>query len=259
MNRPFVADPVGTVPQVELPRRRVGHLPVRIGFFGAMATVLLLAVLVGFSRTFYLRAVFDVPRVPSYVLVHGGILTAWFAGLLLQAVLVRTGRTGIHRQLGWWVAGIGLSVLAVTGPTILNLAVRQSVQNLAIDDRVVRIVWLDLAILVAFGVFLGTGILMRHRAAWHKRLMLLASISIITPAVGRVWRLVPALNELNAVLTTGALVSLLVGLALHDVFSRRRVHPATLLGTAFLMGLRTVASLIANSELGRSVVRGVGQ
>ena len=153
---------------------------------------------------------------------------------------------------------MGLSVLAVTGPTILNLASRQSAQSLAIDNRVVRIVSLDLAILVAFAVFLGTGILMRHRAAWHKRLMLLASISIVTPAVGRAWRLVPALNELNTVLTTGALVLFLVGLALHDVFSRRRVHSATLVGAAFLMGLRTFAGFVADSEWGRSFVRGLG-
>ena len=257
MNRSFVSDTADTVPPANLQRRTVHPLRLGIGFYGAISTVLLLSVLIGFSRTFYLRAVFDVPGVPNYVLVHGGILTAWFAGLLLQALLVRTGRTRVHRQLGWVVGGAGLLVLAITAPTILNLAPRQSAQSFAIDDRVVRIVWLDVAILVAFAVFLGTGFLMRHRTSWHKRLMVLASISIVTPAVGRGWRLVPALNELNAVLTTSALVLFLVSLALHDLFSHRRIHSATLVGAAFLMGMRAVAGVIADSEWGRSFVRGL--
>jgi uncharacterized membrane protein YozB (DUF420 family) len=232
---------------------------VPLGFWGAMSAVLGLAVLAGFSRTFYLRAVFDVPRVPSYVLVHGGVLTAWFAGLLVQALLVSSQRTRIHRRLGWLVVAVGLSVVAITGPTILNLAPRQSAQGIDIDARVVRLVWLDLAILAAFAVFLAAGILMRHRAAWHKRLMLLASISIVTPAVGRAWRLIPVLRELDPnLLTSYALMVLLLGLASHDVFLRKRVHPATLAGGALLIGLRTVAAFIANSELGWSFVRGLG-
>ena len=49
-----------------------------------------------------------------------------------------------------------------------------------------------------------------------------------------------------------------IGLALHDVLSRRRIHPATLAGAAFLVGLRTVAVMIADSEMGRSFVRALG-
>ena len=52
MNRPFVSDTVGTQRQVELPRRTVGHFPLRIGFYGAMSTMLLVAVLIGLSRSF---------------------------------------------------------------------------------------------------------------------------------------------------------------------------------------------------------------
>ena len=258
MNTPVTAATNRHLKQIAPSPSASRKLRLRFGFYGAMSTMLSVSVLAGFSRTFYFRAAFDVPRVPGYVLVHGGILTAWFAGLVIQTLLVRAGRADLHRRLGWWVGGTGLLVATVTGPVILSLASQQTALGLTIDARIIRLVWLDLAILAAFVVFAATGILMRHRTAWHKRMMLLASISIVTPAVGRVWRLVPVLNERNALLTTNALVLCLVGLALHDVLSQRRIHPATLAGAAFLMGLRTVAVMIADSEMGRSFVRALG-
>jgi hypothetical protein len=70
------------------------RLPVR--FYSVVAATLWLIVLIGFSRTFFLRAFFNVPNVPAYVLVHGAVLTAWFTGLLVQTVLVAARRTQIH-------------------------------------------------------------------------------------------------------------------------------------------------------------------
>jgi hypothetical protein len=120
---------------------------------------------------------------------------------------------------------------------------------------VVNLVWLDLSILVAFAIFFAAGVQMRHRPEWHKRLMLLASVTIVSPALGRAWNLVPMFRGLNSTLVTAGLVSFLVGLAVHDLSSSKRIHPATLTAGAFLMALRTVAPLIAASEFGRSFVQ----
>ena len=227
-------------------------------FYAGLCGLLLLIVLTGFARTFYLRALLDVPQVPIYVLVHGAVLTVWFTGLLLQAVLVSVGRTSTHRRFGWVVAGVGLAVVAITGPVILNLAPRQRALGADIDARVVSLVWLDLSILVAFAVFLAAGVLMRHRPEWHKRLMLLASVTIASPALGRAWNLAPMLRGLNSTLTTLGLAAFLAGLAAHDFASDKRIHPATLTAGLLLMALRTVAPLIAASEFGRSFVQALG-
>jgi hypothetical protein len=48
----------------------------RSRFFVVMSIVLLLIVFTGFSRTFYLRAFFDVPPIPAHVYLHGALLTA---------------------------------------------------------------------------------------------------------------------------------------------------------------------------------------
>jgi hypothetical protein len=50
-----------------------------------------------------------------------------------------------------------------------------------------------------------------------------------------------------------------LALVLYDLGSRKRVHPATLLGGAFLMGAMLVSLYeIATSEAGRAFVRGLG-
>ena len=252
-----------TQPTMGARQRAATHGRARAWFYCGMSGVLLLIVLAGFGRTFYLRALFDVPHIPAYLLVHGAVLTAWFAGLFLQAVLVSVRRTSIHRRLGWVVGGVGLAVVAISGAVTLNFVPRQRALGVAIDAGLAglsQVVWTDLAALVVFSVFLAAGVLLRRRPQWHKRLMLLASISIVSPAMGRMWRLVPVLNGLNStLLTLGALLLLLVGLALYDVFSLRRVHPATLAGGAFFIGLRTFAAfVIANSDFGHSFVRGLG-
>jgi hypothetical protein len=219
---------------------------------------LLLIVLIGFSRTFFLRAFFQVPKVPTYVILHGAVLTAWFSGLLVQTLLVAARRTRIHRRFGWVVAAIGLAVVAVTGPTILNLAPRQWAVGAVVDERVIRLMWLDLVLLTAFAVFVALGVLMRKRFEWHRRLMLLASVTIVSPALGRAWNLLPQLRPLNSTLVTLGLISFLIGLALHDLILVKRIHPATLTGAAFLMALRALAPVIAASDFGQRFVRGLG-
>jgi hypothetical protein len=101
------------------------HRRRRTRFYLGMSGVLLLVVVAGFSRTFYLRSFFTVPQVPGYVLVHGVILTAWFVGLFFQAVLVSVRRTSLHRRLGWVVGGIGLAAVAISLAVTLTFVPRQ--------------------------------------------------------------------------------------------------------------------------------------
>jgi len=125
------------------------------------------------------------------------------------------------------------------------------------------VVWVDLAAIVMFAVFLTAGVLLRQRAEWHKRLMLVATISIVSPAMSRMWRLVPGLSGLSSTsllstsLTLGALVLLLSSLALYDMLSRKRVHPATLVGGLSFLAVRAFAGVFADSPMARSFVRGL--
>lgn len=104
-----------------------------------------------------------------------------------------------------------------------------------------RIVWGNLALLSAFGAFAGLGIWLRRRPETHKRLLLLASVSMMPQSLGRLGRF-PALRVGDSVMASeavyglGGLVALLGSVAFFDLLTRRRLHPVTLWGVPALMG-----------------------
>lgn len=72
----------------------------RIGFFTVMPGVILLLVLMGFTRTLYARPLFRTAPIPPYLYVHGIVLTSWFAWAWAQSLLISAERIANHRRSG---------------------------------------------------------------------------------------------------------------------------------------------------------------
>src|SRR2546430_16064759 len=70
-------------------------------FFTGMALAILVTIIVGFSRSFFLRPLFPEWPSPSEMIfyVHGVAFTAWIVLLVVQASLVAGGRTQLHREI----------------------------------------------------------------------------------------------------------------------------------------------------------------
>lgn len=249
-------------PATDSARSPATHQRVRSRFYVGMSSALLLIVLAGFTPTLYLRAFFNVPEIPVFVFVHGIVLTAWFVGFFLQTALVAVRRTDIHRRLGWVLAGLGVIVLASSTAVTLNMVPRRVALGMDIEARIARfsgIVWSDFAALLAFTIFLSTAIALRRHPESHKRLMLLSSISLVAPALARIFLRWPVFAGLDIVLGLVGQLLFVLALGLYDLVSRKRVHPVTLLGGSFFMGAMLVSIyVIATSEAGRSFVRGPG-
>src|SRR3989449_2410846 len=69
-------------------------------FFTGMALAILATVIVGFSRSFFLRPLFPELPSPSEMIfyVHGVVFAAWIVLLVVEASLVAGGRTELHRK-----------------------------------------------------------------------------------------------------------------------------------------------------------------
>lgn len=238
------------------------HRSARSRFYVGMSSALLLIVLAGFTPTLYLRAFFDVPAIPASVWVHGLVLTAWFVAFVLQTVLVAVCRTDLHRRLGWIVGGLGVAVLASSTAVTLNFVPRLVALGANLEASlalVSEVVWSDVATLLAFPLFVSTAIALRRQPERHKRLMLLASISLVQPALSRIFRWPVFVGFNPTVLGVVSLLLFVLALGVDDLVSRKRVHPVTLLGGAFFMGAKLVSIfVIATSEAGRSFARGLG-
>jgi hypothetical protein len=239
-------------------------------FYVGSAAVLLLVVLVGFAPTFYLRAAFagpewswrgGVPELSWRVFVHGLIFTSWFLVFALQAALVAGNRTALHRALGWAGAAIGLAVVvsgSIATPYRMAELASQGRLDLALSRGVAIIAWSNTTSIMAFAILLAAAIVLRRRPDTHKRLMLLASISIIQPAFGRIfrWPVFEAPGLEGVMLSVAAPFALAGALIAYDLLSRRSLHPATMAGTAVFGGLKLGGVLLlAPSALGPWLVR----
>ena len=98
-------------------------------FYLGFVLVIFAAVLLGFGRTFFLRALFPewvelhAPKEP-YFLLHGTFAAAWFVTLIAQSSLITAGRVDLHRRLGTISMGLAAAVI-VTGVAAAVIAARR--------------------------------------------------------------------------------------------------------------------------------------
>ena len=83
----------------------------RSRFYPMIAFALAAFVIVGFSRTYYLRFLYDLPPMTLLVHLHGLVFTAWMALFVVQTRFVAANRVDLHMKLG--IAGVVLAGLIV--------------------------------------------------------------------------------------------------------------------------------------------------
>jgi hypothetical protein len=246
----------------------------RNSFFFWMSLLLLSFLLIGFAPTLYLRTFFAGPPIPGYLYVHGGVLTAWFVWFVVQTTLVRTGRTAVHRRFGV-IGAITAAAVIVAGPmATMGFVARLRAAGIDWDTDMSAVPALGIEgqpmVQFAAGVFWGNfigiavfaglvvaAILLRRKPQAHKRLMLLASIALVGPALARISRWSVFGGE-DGLFVPIVFLGLLAVLIAYDVVSARRPHRATLIGCGGIVLALISAQLIAESEFGMSVVRMIG-
>ena len=150
-------------------------------FFTAMAVAAALTVFVGFAPTYYLRGMSAARPLSGLVHLHGMLSTTWMLLFLVQTGLVSARRTDIHRRLG--VAGGLLAVLLlVVGYMTAVEAARHGVAPPG-GPPPLAFLAVPLGTIAVFAILVGAALYSRTRPETHKRLMLLATIALLTPAL----------------------------------------------------------------------------
>jgi hypothetical protein len=212
-------------------------------FFGGMTIAMLIAVLVGFAPTYFFSTVSGTTFELTLPLhVHGAAFTTWMVLLVVQATLVAAGRTDIHRKLG--VAGAVLgAVMMVLGAYVALTRFHAGLMSAPPGIPTGVLLAVALATIVVFPVLFGCALLQRRRVDYHKRLVLIGTCELVTAAIAR-W---PGIAPLGPPAFFAGTDLFLIALAIYDLRSRGRIHPATLWGGLFLIASQPLRLVIGFS------------
>jgi hypothetical protein len=202
-------------------------------FYSGLAVAMALIVFAGFAPTFYLRSAFGAPvsvtglaSITPVVMAHGLIFTAWVVLFVVQTGLIAARNVATHRQVGIASVALAVAMVAVGLPTAFAAAARGSAPA-GFDPLVFLVVpFFDL---VLFAAFFTAAFLRRRDKEAHKRLMLLAYVSIIPAAVARL----PGMVALGPIAFAAAFLPSVMG-AIYDRWSRGKVSPIYWWGIAVL-------------------------
>ncbi len=195
-------------------------------FYLLVAVVTAAIVFAGFAPSFYLRPAAAEPLKPLLV-VHGFVFSLWLLVFLAQTALVPARKVKWHRTLGW--AGLGLAaVMVALGVAAALDSLRAGSPVPGLDPRIFAMLpFGDIAI---FAGLVGWAAALRRRSEWHKRLMIMATLSLLTPAIARL--LIPTGGgaPMFLLLTAGIVAAVIA----FDWIAHRRPHPAYLWGGALV-------------------------
>lgn len=216
------------------PQRRRGAFAavtpyVVVGLIASVVTFL------GFSRTWFLRWMHDLEPLAPLVHAHGATMVAWYLLFLLQAWSAATGRMGLHQRLGrlGWPALV--AALATGIPTLFHGI---EAGNTPVPPA--PFLAISALLFVQFAVLASWGLASVARPDVHKRLMLIALLSTLSPALTRLpWAWLQIGFPLSIVLWANALP---FAALFWDRWRNKVFHPAYVWGVAFLLGCRSLFS-----------------
>jgi hypothetical protein len=186
-------------------------------FYRGVSIAFLVTALVGFARTYFLKAAFHTPALTPLMHVHGLVGTAWLVLLVAQTSLVSAGRADLHMKLG--IAGA--LVAAAFVPLGILVPLEMARHGGVTPGRLVFLIF-PLTQSLMFGGFVGAALLNRSRPELHKRLMLVGTAVMITPALARLILFVPVGPRPVAALVLS--MAFVVAGMIHDWRTRGRVH-----------------------------------
>lgn len=213
-------------------------------FYTGMAVAVVITVFAGFAPTYYLRPYFVTQPLIPLLHLHGIVFTSWIALFLIQTFLVAANRTGVHRRLGVVGAVVAL-LMIVIGPVTAIIRAKVVDVSLAGPAPLVFLT-IPLGDMLVFASLVGAGFYYRRRADVHKRLMMLATISILPAAIARLP--FAFIQQFGPLAFFGLTDLFIVVCLLYDLVARGRIHRATIWGGLLIIVSQPLRLLIGNTH-----------
>jgi hypothetical protein len=211
-------------------------------FYISMSLAILITVFAGFAPTYYLRPFYTPSSLMPLLHLHGVVFTSWLVLFMVQTTLVAAHRTDIHRRLG--IAGGVIAVLMIVVGVVTALVRAKQGATPLPEVSPLSFLVIPLGDLFVFAILIAAGFFFRRRPDVHKRLMMLATISILGAAIAR---LPFAIMQAGPPAFFGFTDVFVLACIVYDLVTLRRVHRATALAAFLIIALQPLRLAIAET------------
>jgi hypothetical protein len=201
-------------------------------FFPLMCLLFLVAVWLGFSKTYYAAGLVTAQLPATIIHVHAAAMTLWLLTLIVQISLVSVRKVKLHMTVGLWGFALAVCMIPIgTLAAINSLRRDMSPPGSGLTPQTFFVV--PVSALLAFAVLAAWSYSVRRKPDQHKRLILLATIPLLDAAIGRFPQTLGiASSPVAQLLLICIFPAVLIA---YDVVSRRKVLRVTLIGSLLLL------------------------
>lgn len=227
------------------------------GFYTSMAWLCAVVAFGGFAPTYWAPVARGTFTGPPVLHLHGLLFFAWTLLFVVQARSAAAERFERHRALGY--AGIALATaMLLAGIAVAVAGMREGIER-GFGDAARAFSIVPFTIVLTFAAAVAVALANVRRAEVHMRMMLVASITLLPPAIARVFFLLLAPPgtgigfghpppPVALSLAPSFLADLLLVVPMvRDWRTRGRPHAAYVISGAFLVASQVARVLVAGS------------
>jgi len=215
-----------------------------ISFYFQISILMTMLIIFGFAHSLMPRLVRAPYSIPFSLTVHILLFTVWLVLLLIQCGLIRADRLTAHRALGLGSLAIGV-MLPVAGIWVtLQMGVIHQQRHEASSSGIL----FPLTDMLHFVPLYGLAMLWRRFPSYHKRLIILATITLSRAAY---FRYPPWLHpDLWVLFAEDALMLICIG---RDLIAERRIHPVYRVACPALASVQMLENGVVGTEIWQQI------
>jgi hypothetical protein len=202
-------------------------------YFFLIAIVGLLAVFIGFAKTFIAPVTTGTFSAPNIIYIHGAFALSWILLFFVQTLLINSRKYNVHMTLGIFGDFIAFGTASTMLPVGMYAAHKELKQGLG-DTAISGIVGVVTSAIMFFGIVIA-GVMNRKRGETHKRLMLLATLVVLWPAWFRFRHYFPSVHRPDIWFAVVLADSWILISCVWDKWRNGRVHPVFKYVGAFII------------------------
>jgi hypothetical protein len=227
-----------------VPRRAAAPTDSRYFYF-QMSLLCMAVAFLGFWPSYWAPMVAGTLHKAPVSHIHGIIFFGWSLYIVYQSWLGASGQVARHRSVG--LIGVSLATAMLIFGVLVSIQRMHETAAAGHAEMGVLIASESLSNILLFAVLVVFALMNIRRPEWHKRLMIMAAISILGAPLAR-----PLMVNLHqappAPLSDWLVVVIALAPLLHDWRTRGRVHNASWIALAAIVAVRLVRIPMAETS-----------